>query len=42
MKKVRELKAMIKAESKLYFYSPYEETKEKERNELSLQELLGI
>ena len=39
MKKVRELKAMIKAESKLYFYTP---SREKEENELFLQEILGI
>lgn len=39
MKKVRELKAMIKAESKLYFYTP---SREKEENELYLQEILGI
>ena len=42
MKKARELKAKIKAESKLYFYSPCEEAKEKEENELFLQEILGI
>ena len=40
MKKARELKAKIKAESKLYFYSPYEEAKEKEENERFLQEIL--
>ena len=42
MKKARELKAKIKAESKLYFYSPYEEAKEKEENERFLQEIFGI
>ena len=42
MKKVREMKRQIKKVSILYFYSPYEVAKEKELNELYLQELLGI
>ena len=39
MKKVRELKAIIKAESKLYFYTP---SRKKGENELYIQEILGI
>ena len=33
MKKAREMKKLIKGKSKLSFYSPYEEAKEKEENE---------